>query len=48
MICEGSGKFGCYILPPIEYPDGKTYLKLGKFNITFAFAAFTKQKQKTT
>ena len=29
MICEGSGKFGCYILPPIRYPDGKVYLKLG-------------------
>lgn len=32
IICEGSGKFGCYILPPIRYPNGKVYLKLGTFH----------------
>eukprot|EP01087_Luapelamoeba_hula_P018030 TRINITY_DN5752_c0_g1_i1.p1 TRINITY_DN5752_c0_g1~~TRINITY_DN5752_c0_g1_i1.p1 ORF type:complete len:464 (+),score=82.30 TRINITY_DN5752_c0_g1_i1:40-1392(+) len=31
IICEGTDgdKFDAYILPPIRYPDGKCYLKLG-------------------
>ncbi|MFT5196556.1 MAG: sarcosine oxidase [Cellvibrionaceae bacterium] len=29
QLPEGSAMFSLYMLPPIKYPDGKTYIKLG-------------------